>query len=252
MTMVARRPAKAGGGGGRAAGPAEQDLGQDLPVDRADDQHDGGVDVGGSTDAAELLLGVQVRRQQVRQAARPPGLPGRRSSSRPAAAPGSASLLSAGGARCAARLAVVVSAVAVSVSAGDAERRVAADHRLEAGQHPGLRLKPRERGRHPAQHVQALVDEQRQVPRHGPGPGGRHRRRAGHDRADVGQQPVGEQVVLVREVVVQGAVGHLRLAGEVADGQPGAAALADEPGRRRDQVLPQALAATAEGSGLPR
>ena len=70
------------------------------------------------------------------------------------------------------------------------------------------------------------------------------------------EQGVRQQVVLVVEIVVQHAVGDLRLPGDVAHGQPGAAPLADQPRRGRDQVLAQvpgaAPVAVAEHGRFPR
>ena len=71
--------------------------------------------------------------------------------------------------------------------------------------------------------------------------------------ADVRQQGLGEQVFLVLEVVVEHAVGDLGLPGDVAHGQPGAAALVDQSRGGRDQVLAQVLSvAVAQHGGFPR
>ena len=87
-----------------------------------------------------------------------------------------------------------------------------------------------------------------------PVPGsGQQPRRLGHHRADVRQQGLRQQVLLVLEVVVQRAVGHLGFPGDVPDGQPGAAALVDQPGGGGDQVFAEVLpVAVAEHGWFPR
>jgi hypothetical protein len=64
---------------------------------------------------------------------------------------------------------------------------------------------------------------------------------------------MGEQVLFVLEVVVENPVSDLSLPGDVADGQPGAAALADKPRGGGDQVVTQALAiAVTQDGWFPR
>ena len=135
-----------------------------------------------------------------------------------------------------------------------AEGGVAADHRVEPDEHLRLGYQPGERGRDPGENLQAAVDEPSQVVRDGAGAGLRQQRRgAAHDRGHVGQQRVGQQVLLVLEVVVEDAVGHLGLPRDVADGQRAGTALADQPRGDGDQVPAQVLRVpAAEDAGSPR
>lgn len=63
----------------------------------------------------------------------------------------------------------------------------------------------------------------------------------------------GEQVLFVLEVVVEHTVGDLGFPRDVADSQPCAAPLIDQPRGGRDQVLAQVRAvAVAQHGGFPR
>jgi ATP-binding cassette, subfamily B, bacterial len=200
----------------RGPGRAEDHPRQNLAVDRADDQDHGGVDVGARRDAAQPLLAAQVGGEHVRQ---PPAV-----------------------------------LLLIAVGRLRAERGVAADHGVEPDEDLRLGHQPGEGGRDPGQDLQAALDEPPQVVRHRARSRLRQQRRgAAHDLGHVGQQRVGQQVFLVLEVVVQHAVGDLRLPGDVADGQRTGAALADQPRGGGDQVLAQVLrVVAAEGSGFPR
>jgi len=66
-------------------------------------------------------------------------------------------------------------------------------------------------------------------------------------------QREGEQLFLVGEVVVQNPVGDFGLAGDGADGEPGAAVTGEKSRGGGNQVFPQGpVAAVAQSRGLPR
>ena len=224
--VLASCAARPGGVAGRTPGGANRTRGSTWPWIGAHDQRGGSVEVGAGVDPATLTFTLQVVEQDVREAARFPGVR---------------------------HALLVTTGLLTAPSRGRREGLVAADHLVEAAQHAGLGHQPGERGHHPVERLHAPVDEDREILRHGAGAGLGHSRDLVHDRGDVRQQGLSEQVFLVLEVVVQRAVCHLGFPGDVAHGQAGAAALVEQSRGRPDQVLAEVLSvAVSEHGRFPR